>query len=270
VALIKQADAEQTVRRALVLDLGDLRARAEELEQRTRERAGAILEEAKAERRKLLDGAAEQGRAEGYAKGHAQGLAKGLEEGRAKAIAQAAAEAKALVSTWEGALKDFEARRESLLEQARDQVLELSLEIARRVTKRHVEVDAAVVREQLAAALRLTTKPSGLTVEVNPQDLALAQSVVPSLVRRLSAGGGHVEIQASATLSRGSVIIRCAGGEVDASIETQLARIEQAVRPPGEPAVERRSPAPMAQAAPAPAPEAQPPKAPGAKEEGGA
>lgn len=239
-ALVKRADSDRMARPALVLDLGDLRKQAEEIERRMRDRAAEIVEQGRAERARLLAGAEDEGRATGYAKGLAQGLEEGRAKGREEAIAALSREGEGLRNGWEASLADFLTRRDEMLAEARADVLLLALMIARRVVKRVIDVDPRVVEDQLCAALSMTVRPTSLVVEVHPADAALAAQVMPDIVKRL-CGSAHASLAESETLSRGSVVIRMAGGEVDASITTQVERIVEAIVPAGKIEAARRT-----------------------------
>lgn len=236
-AVVKRADSDLVARSAVVLDLGDLRRRAEELEAKTIARARQIIDEANAERQRLLAGAAEQGRETGHAAGLARGVIEGREQGKNEAIASMRAQADALSRGFEAALGALVEQREALLTQARTDVLKLAVAIARRVTRRSIDADPRAVMDQLEAALAMTLRPTTLIVEVHPDDAALVREAAPALAKKL-AGGPHVEVVERAELSRGSVVLRSAGGEVDASIETQLERIVEAIVPVATPHAE--------------------------------
>ena len=223
-ALVKRADTETLARSALVLDLGDLRRQADELERRTREQCELLIADARAERQRILAGASEHGYADGFAKGLAAGVEEGRRRGHDEAVAAAVDGCKAVQSGWEAALVDFVARRDDMLTQAKNEVLMLALEIARRVLKRVVETRPGVAADQLEAALSMVMRPSTLVVEVHPEDEAIMSVMMPRVGERLSASA-HAVLRTRDDLSRGSVILRSEGGEVDASIDTQVRRI---------------------------------------------
>lgn len=228
--LIRPADADRVPRRALVLDLGDLRRHGEEVVARARAEAAAIIEEARAERARLVQGGREEGFAEGRAAGEAQGLEEGRAEGRRRALTEMSARLGALDAAWSAALAKFEAERAEVLAAARESVIVLAAEIASRVTKRTIELDPAVVRDQLEAALGLTLRATRLVIRVNPEDRAIAAQALPELLKTL-AGAAHAELAEDASLDRGSCVIRTDHGEVDASIGTQLDRMAGALLP---------------------------------------
>lgn len=228
--VIKHAERDRLTRDAIVLDLGDLRRAAEAMESQARSRAEAIVADARAERARLIDGATEKGHAEGRAEGFEKGRAEGCAQGREEALRAATEQASESLAGWTRALDAFEKKREDLLLEARGQVLALAISIAERVIKRKIVVDPTIVADQLASALSMVVAPSRLAVRAHESDLETARLIMPTLVRRF-AESPSVVIEADAAVSRGSVVIRSEDGEVDATVETQLNRIVEALLP---------------------------------------
>ena len=85
-AMIRRADADQVPREGSGLDLGDLAQRAQMLREEATRQAERILAEARVERQKMMEGAAEQAASEGHSKGYAKGLEEGHEAGKAQAV----------------------------------------------------------------------------------------------------------------------------------------------------------------------------------------
>jgi flagellar assembly protein FliH len=232
-AVLKPAE-QGIVRDAVVLDLGDLARQGEILRQHARKQADAILAEARAERARILAGASEQGRAEGYARGLEDGKTKGREEGQKAALAEWKEKLGAMQASWGGALDAFEAVKDDLIEDARCACVRLAMEIARRVTRRAVQADPAVVEGQLASVLAAMARPAALTIAVDPGALEVAKAAMPALLSRFSTAR-HAELTADASLPPGSCVARTAGGGgIDASIATQLDRIAAALLPGDE------------------------------------
>ncbi|MDX2114375.1 MAG: FliH/SctL family protein [Planctomycetota bacterium] len=251
--VVKRADSQNMPRPALVLDLGDLRREAEALEAATRANIAAMLEEARAERARIVAGAREEGLKSGHAEGYRKGHEEGRAAGRAEAIAQTSARLGELATALSAVLDAFTAAREELLLSARAEVLAFAVAAAERVTRRVIAIDPGVVAGQLEAALAMTVAPSRLFVRVHPDDEALAREILPTLVERF-APGAHAVLSPDSTLARGSALIRTELGEVDASIDTQLDRIIEAVLPgqprPSGPAAPPSAPPPSSPPAP--------------------
>ncbi len=238
-ALIKNANAELIAREAVVLDLGDLSRQGRAIVDAAKARAEQVLAEARAERDRLVAGAAEKGRAEGLAKGLEEGRAKGREEGRAAAQAEHRAELDRLAASWQGALEEFAAQRQTLLNHAHTDILRLAALIAERVVKRTITLDPSVVTDQVRAVLAAVTRPTELLLRVHPDDLEIARAAMPDLLRAFEMVKG-AEIVGDASLPRGSCVAAArsgaggiGGGEIDASIHTQLDRIVEALIPGG-------------------------------------
>ncbi len=229
-AVIKRADAETMTRQAIVLDLGDLARQGERMRQEAASDAQKIRLEAEAHRRKLIRGAADEGRREGFEKGLAEGRAQGLEEGRAQGLAEMTPRLQAVETAWATGLEELGAARGALLSSARTEVLRLALTIAERITRRQVEIDRGAVEGPIEAALELISSATRAVVCVHPDDEAMAREALPKLASRLDAAR-HAEVRAEAGVARGGCVLRTPGGAiVDADIETQIERVVGALR----------------------------------------
>jgi flagellar assembly protein FliH len=231
VALIKRADADSAHHRRVSLDLGDLARRAELMREAAGAEAERIVREAHEERRRILSGAGEEGRAAGFASGRADGLAEGRERGRGEALEEYRDRLAQTEAAWLEMVRAFEADRERLLTEGRRAVIELAVAIAERVVHRAIEMDASVVEDQLRELLALVGGPSTLVVRIHPDDEALVREVLPALREQL-VGGVHIRLAPDSEVGRGSCVARTLGGAViDASIQTQLDRLVRELLP---------------------------------------
>jgi flagellar biosynthesis/type III secretory pathway protein FliH len=240
-ALIKRQNAAELTRSAIVLDLGDLHRQGHALVQAAQAKAKAIIDEAHKERARIIAGAFEQGKAEGLASGMADGLRQGTEAGRVAAIEEQRAQLANLQAGLLGALEVFLAQRERMLAEARRDVLALACLMAEKVTKRTIELDDQVAASQLAELIALVLRPTRLRVRIAPADRPVLDAALPALSARFTSTGGQIELIDDPSLTRGSCIADLAGpdgspgGEIDASINTQLQRIVETLLPPSEP-----------------------------------
>lgn len=230
-AMIRQADLETSPRRALVLDVENIRAQADRIMEQTRQAAAAMIEEARATRERILDGAAEVGRAKGYAEGLAQGRADGREQGRAEARAEATERLASLEASWAGALREFAARREDLLRECEQRGLDLAILMGQRVAHRMVRVDREAVLPRVGAVVDLAARGSRLRIAVNPADLGLVRDALPGLLA-LDAAKRHVEIDGDESVPLGSCVARCqGGGTLDARVDAMVGAIVDEILP---------------------------------------
>lgn len=223
-ALIKQSSWTPGGRDAVALHLGDLRAQAAVVEQEAARKAVAIIAHARDERERQILGGREQGLREGYAKGLAEGRAKGEAEGRAKAVADTKPRLAEIEARWMTGAAEFEAARDHMLTEARRDLLRLAVRIAERVIKRRIETDPNIAASQLEAVLSHIMRPSKLTIAVCPDDEQTLREAMPAMMKKFSAAE-HMDLVLDPSLPRGSCVARTIGGEIDASIWTQLDRV---------------------------------------------
>ena len=220
-ALIKGSALPDNPGHAVRLDFGDLAKRASLMRETATSEAERILRDARAERDRILDGAAAQGHEQGYQ----AGLDAGRRAGREEAIAAFEEQLKSTEQVWTNMLKDFHEAREALLTESRLAVIELAVAIAQRVVHRAIQLDATIVEDQMRDMLRLVAAPATLIVRIHPDDEELVREAIP-IIRSELPGGIHVRLVTDSSMSRGSCIARTLGGaSIDASLETQLDRI---------------------------------------------
>ena len=228
-ALIKSRHTGGLVTRGFE-DLGDLKHEADEIVDAARAQAAEILDAARAEATALLSEAAPRGFAEGREQGLSEGRAEGERLGREEAVGQYTAQLEALAAAWATALDEFETGRHDMVQAARQDIVELALTMGGRIARRVIEADPAVVQDQVAEALGLVTAPSRVTVSINPEDRALVKSVLPALCERLTTSA-DVELRDDSRIERGGCVLTSGSGRIDATVQTQLQRMAEALLP---------------------------------------
>lgn len=239
-ALIRNSNAALIARDAVVLDLGDLQRQGAALVERARAESDRIVADAKGERERILQGAFEQGREAGFSKGLAEGRVAGAEQARAESLAARQEELSKLIGTWAEALSMFSAQRDAFVQAAERDVIRLAVVIAEKMVKRRVDLDPELVVEQVRSVLATVIRPTEAVLAISPADRELVERAMGSLVAQFPAIR-NVSLIDDDTLARGSCVARMrdpetaglGGGEVDASMKTQLDRIV-AVLLPGE------------------------------------
>ena len=229
--LIKRADIEDYTRNAYVMDVNDLEQRGKATVDAANSQAQSILEMANAKRKQLVASAEadgyKKGQRDGYEQGYIDGVVNGVEDAR-KDRSQVLDQ---LTQMWTAQLDGFENQRDEMLEQARTQIVELGAMIAQRVIRRSIELEPAIVLDQMEAVLSSVTESTRLVLAVHPDDIEIAQTELSKLIERFSTCE-HAQVVTDPSLSRGSCIGRTStGGMIDASIDTQLERIVDALLP---------------------------------------
>jgi len=241
-ALIRRADIESYTRDALVMDLDDLEKRGRSVVETANAQAEQIIRDANTERDELLATAQQDGFDKGHQEGHDKGFAEGVTKGIEEARANHAQAFDQLAAMWTAQLDGFESQRDTLLSQARTQVVELGAMIAQRVTRRVVVLDPSVVLNQIEAALSSACESTRFVIAVNPEEIETAREEMPTLIERF-ATCEHAQVIADPEIERGSCTVRTAtGGLIDASISTQLDRILEGILPDGAWMVQNQRP----------------------------
>lgn len=179
--------------------------------------------------RRDVDGIRESARQEGLRTGHAEGLRIGMEKGRAQALAAAQrefAQSQAhLASALRTGIETINRGQAEWQAVARRDLAELALAIARRVARHVGQREREVVLANLEEAIRLVGARSDVTIAVNPLDAEAARVFAQSLLD-LQEHWEHVKVVEESEISPGGCRVQWGSGSVDATLETQLDRIE--------------------------------------------
>jgi len=235
--VVKQHNTSPMIRDAVVLDLGDLGRQAARLRAAAEAKAQRILEDAKAQADQIIAAAHQQGYDAGYEKGQVQGGTDGHEAGRAEALAQGTTQVKQTTDRFLAMSQEWHEHRTQLDREARGAVLDFAIKLAGKLTHRIVQVDPAVVGDQVAAALSRVLEPTDVLIRIHPEDRPVVQEVLPDVL----AGLSHlkeVSLHDDDQVGRGGCVLAFRGGQVDASLSTQMTRIVQTLVPEGQDAVE--------------------------------
>jgi flagellar assembly protein FliH len=164
----------------------------------------------------------QEGLAQGHAAGHAEGLTQGLAEGRALIDAQQAALLTLLAS--------FEEQIKHARENIAQQVLAVALDMAHAMLKSVLAIEPQRVLPLVEQTLQsLPALKSNARLYLHPQDLAL---LVTAQGDALSAEGWH--LRADPAMLRGGCRVETPTNEIDASLPTRWARLQQALGQQGE------------------------------------
>ena len=209
-------------------DMTDIAAEAARMIEAARSEADRILESGRRERDELVSSAYDVGHQMGYQAGFAEGMQRGRAEGFEQTMSDLREGFSLLDASWNEALASFRELRGTMLEETRTDLVVLATEVAERVTKRYVELDENVASAQLREAIGLVLDRTKLVIEVNPADESACRAVLPKLMAEVQPDD-HARLVTNSELRRGSVVIRTPKGFVDASIDTQVRRVVQAL-----------------------------------------
>lgn len=192
------------------------------------EPTGPSPEELLAEAKRVLAEAhrqADQMRQDAVRKGYEEGLQIGREEGLClyrQAIDSLRDEVQKLVDA-------ILAERQRLWEEMEPQVIELVLEIARKVLREEIQARREATLSIIKHALRRVADTEHVRIRVHPDDLQIAREHREDFLA-VCDGVRQIEIVDDQRVGGGGCIIETPGGTIDASLRTQMQSVEKALR----------------------------------------
>jgi flagellar assembly protein FliH len=149
-----------------------------------------------------------------------------FDEGFAAGVAQAQAQLDGPASAMAAAAEQLQAMRGDAAASVEPAAVELALRIAEQALGAWLVADRGVVVEVVRGALRRLVERDRVLILVNPDDLEVVRDHAARLVGELG-GIEHCEVQAERRVRPGGAIVRTAAGEVDATLDTKLARARE-------------------------------------------
>lgn len=232
-AKIVKADQidEASANRMAALRLSELTAEVNEVVLDARQQAARILQSARTEARAVELEAEEKARAEGFERGRAEGFAAGERQAHEQVRDELEAEVTKIAGLAQTIVDRLASQGGGPGDSAGSEMLNLAIRLAERIVGRVATVDIAAAEQNLAKALELAVASRQVTVLVNPGQLADLRNRCGKLVTVL-AGSSQVELVGDHSIAPGGVKILTGGGEIDATIETQLANVAEALLGP--------------------------------------
>ena len=125
-------------------------------------------------------------------------------------------------------LEEFISSKYQIYDELMPHILEISLEVAKKIIKKEVELSDDVLKNIINVILgELTNSDEKITIRVAPDDVDFARASLPEIIssNKLDA---KVIITADETVEKGSCIVASSNGVVDANFSTQLQIIQNA------------------------------------------
>jgi flagellar assembly protein FliH len=158
----------------------------------------------------------------------ANARAEGYETGYAEGVARAERELQDLFRFAETAVREIADTRTRIIEESEDALVELAVQVASKVLQTSLEIEPRHVTGVLRGALRKAYVRDHVQVVCNPDDLALIEQASSDLAAQV--GTLHnLELIGDRRITRGGVVVRTPGGDVDATLESQLDRLRHAM-----------------------------------------
>lgn len=238
-SILKNDSASDEPAQASVLNLVDLAAEAQTAVLEARKDAARIVAQARQRAAEMEEQASQRGYEEGLSRGRNEGYADGRSEALAEARQQLAMESAALAELARKIIRELTAARADVAQQARRQALDFALEVAEAIVGHVALRDVAAAHANLQRILETAHLGGDILIKVNPGQLAALQSQCRELVASLNCG--QVRLAADDRIGPGGVKLLSGQGEIDATIETQVRNVLEALQGPGREADQDRA-----------------------------
>ena len=150
---------------------------------------------------------------------------RGLTEGRRHSEAQRRQDLAVLTE----AARKFDAARSTLQRTVNDEIIALALQITSKILHESAESRREQIVVQVKTALDAVQESGNVVIQVHPADAAVLEEVRAELAGRQNVAL-KLTIEPVASLQRGSCLLHTATRLVDASLDTQLVRLGDALR----------------------------------------
>jgi len=216
--------------KAAALELTDMMEEARLIVLEARKEAARIVAEA----RRQAEAAEREAAEKGYQRGRKEGYEEGCRLGEQEIKRKREEKIRDLEVLMLGVIEGITQAKRDLLKQAREEMLEFALALAEKVIGRLAIKDSAAAKANLAKAMKLVEGSEELLVHVNSGDHARLEAELGELLRRLRVKG-QVRLVPDEELSPGGVRVFTPRGEIDATVEGQLAKVAAALAGEQEP-----------------------------------
>ncbi len=161
-----------------------------------------------------------EGYEKGYEKGYAAGYEKGIKDGEKEALLK--------LKRLEGIIEELEGYKGKKTHELLPLIIDLSLEIAKRVIHKEVELDKNIVMYIAQDAIKkVEESEESIVIKVNPLDYEVMVANINLLKEQ--SGLKNISVEPQSNISPGGCYIEMQTGEIDSRIEEQIKEISDAV-----------------------------------------
>lgn len=190
----------------------DAQAQADEIIANAKSEAEKIIQDAHLEEQKIKDDAKQ----DGFKQGHDDGYSAGESE------------IERLVERLRKMVEALMLRREEILKETEQQIVELVILMTRKVVKIISETQKTAIMSNILAALKKVKSRGNVILHVNLEDLKLASANADEFIKRVENIQGITVVEDS-TVEKGGCVVETDFGAIDARISSQLSELEEKI-----------------------------------------
>lgn len=128
------------------------------------------------------------------------------------------------------ALSAFINAKQEVFDYIAPSIMEISIDIAKKIIKREIEQEPSLILDNIAEILKTLSKEEiKITLKVNPVQVSFLKTEVPEIANNLGLEA-KIFIVADENIMEGGCMLTTTNGVIDATIETQLSVISEALK----------------------------------------
>lgn len=139
-------------------------------------------------------------------------------------------QAQADLNDVKNAITAFLSSKQEVFEYIAPDILEISVEIAQKIIKKELQQDPTIILDNIMEILKgLSKEETKITLRVNPVQVSLLKAEIPDVMNNVGLEA-KVLIVPDETIMEGGCMVTTTNGVIDATIETQLSVISEALK----------------------------------------
>lgn len=148
------------------------------------------------------------------------------QEGYQEGISNAQSDLQELKSSIFGFLN----AKQEVFDKIAPDIMEISLDIAKKIIKNELQQDPTIIFDNIMNVLKdLSKEETKIALKVNPTQVSIVKQELPEMIQN-SGMEAKLTVIPDNTIMEGGCMITTSNGMVDATIETQLAIISEALK----------------------------------------
>ncbi|MCX7904172.1 MAG: FliH/SctL family protein [Caloramator sp.] len=208
-----QTNTIETLKMAI---LEDAKERARSLIEVAEREAKDIINKANESANSMLEDAQKKGYSTGYTKGYQDGFQKGLDEAKI--------EAQKLKEEIDLYAKNVQLEVKEYIKQKEEEIIRLSLEIARQILKSEITVNKEAILNIARSVISKSLDKRQIILKLNPSDYSFLKGRRDEL-EIFVENSNDLILLADPDVQEGDVVAETPSGYIDAKIETQIKQI---------------------------------------------
>ena len=127
-------------------------------------------------------------------------------------------------------LSNFMNAKQDVFEYIAPDILEISVDIAKKIIKKEVESDPQVLINTIVDVLRTVSKNEAkINIRVHPQSVQIIKDTIPNIIYQFGIDS-KINVISDPSITEGGCVFQTSNGIVDASIDTQMEIIKKALQ----------------------------------------